>query len=261
MKKIFTLAIAFTLASTSLFGQDKKMKFGLQIAPALNWYQPDNTRELENAGTNFNFAWGGVVEFGLGDNAAFVSGLSVTYDGGKLNYLDTAYYSIADDELLQIESNGMLSNPADTALTASVYKLNTRTFSGNYITVPLAIKAKTNEIGYLTYFGQFGLNLNINTRGRADDDVTEVTTNNGANQADLDIDNELQPFKADLMVGIGAEYNLSGSTSAVFGIHYRNGFMNVLKNDSRHLLNADGSAAFEQKILDRGLVFSLGILF
>ena len=38
-------------------------------------------------------------------------------------------------------------------------------------------------------------------------------------------------YKASLIVGAGAEYNFSGSTSIMFGLTYNNGFMNILDID------------------------------
>ena len=89
---------------------------------------------------------------------------------------------------------------------------------------------KTKEIGYLTYFGQFGGNIGIKTKGRVTDQASNVLSlNQESTLTDLDLDDGIQPLKVAINVGAGAEYNLSGSTSVFFGISYNHGFSNSLK--------------------------------
>lgn len=266
MKKIFTLLVCMLFVSTAMFAQDKKMKFGLKIAPFLNSYKSDNEKDLTGAGSRFSFMWGGTAEINLGDNAAIVTGIDVAYTGGKIDYLDSVGYVIYDEEVVEINKDGTAKEPLDSAQMAqsSAYLLTNRSVKGNYINLPFHLKFKTNEINYLTYFGQIGLNTMINTNGSTDDEVNNLLNGGAASQTDLAIDKELQPVTFALHVQAGAEYNLSGSTSVVFGLFYNNGFSNVIKGNSSHLVNLEATGdggAFEQKVVDRSFGISVGILF
>jgi hypothetical protein len=262
MKKIFTLLVLTVFVATATYGQDKKMKFGLRVAPYLNSYKPDNAKDISKDGTKGSFSWGGAAEFNLGENASIVTGLDVVYSGGKYAYLDTVGYFFRDDEIIEVDKDGNFDPPLDSTALASlnVYKLNSRSVKANYINIPFHLKFKTNEIGYLTYFGQFGINTAFNTNALADDDLTDLNTGNGTSQSELDVDSELQPITFALHVQIGAEYNLSGSTSLVFGLFFNNGFSNIIKGKSAHLLGVDG-LPYEQKVYDRGFGLSVGIMF
>lgn len=261
MKKIFALLALTLFVAANSNAQDKAVKFGLKVSPGLNIYTPDDEKSLAKDGSILNFAWGGAVEFNLGDNAAIVTGLEVLTTGGKIAFLDSALYGVYDSEMIEVNKDGSISS--DTSgfgNQIAYYKLNSRRYKANYVHLPFAIKAKTNEIGYLTYFGQFGINTAINTKGRSDDKSSEIFGNN-IELNDMNIDNEVEAVKFVLQVGGGAEYNLSGSTSMVFSIHYNHGFTNVLKGKSKHLVNANGTAAFDQKVFERGATLSIGILF
>ncbi len=259
MKKICTFLALVSFGVNTGSAQDKAIKFGLKITPGVNIYIPDDPKDMAKDGGVLNFAWGGAVEFSLGENVAIVTGLEVLTSGGKIQYLDTAGYAFSDGDVLEINKDGSFTDDI-SGLSLNYYLLNTRRFRANYVNLPVALKAKTNEIGYLTYFGQFGLTTSINTRGRANDNITDMATGNTLDQSDLSIDNEVAPVKFVLNVGGGAEYNLSGSTSLVLSAHYNHGFTNVIKGTSKHLIDKNG-AAFEQKVFERGFSLSAGILF
>jgi hypothetical protein len=264
MKSIFTLLVLTVFVATATYGQDKNMKFGLRVAPFLNTYKPDNAKDIETAGAKGSFSWGAAAEFNLGENASIVTGLDVIYSGGKYSYLDTVGYFFHDDEIIEVDKDGAF-DPAITDSTTlanlNVYKLNTRSVKANYINIPFHLKFKTNEIGYLTYFGQFGLNTAFNTNALSTDAVTDLDhPEDNYELQELDVDSELQPITFALHVQIGAEYNLSGSTSLVFGLFFNNGFSNIIKGKSAHLLGVDG-LPYEQKVYDRGFGLSVGIMF
>ena len=56
-------------------------------------------------------------------------------------------------------SLALLDTASTTFSDYSFIKLQNRTIRAQYVNIPLFIKMKTNEIGYLTYFGQFGFGV------------------------------------------------------------------------------------------------------
>jgi hypothetical protein len=123
---------------------------------------------------------------------------------------------------------------------------------------------KTKEIGYMTYFGEFGLNLAFRTGTKVTDEVDYLNSNDAkANLndiTDVNMDKDMQPIRVQLRVGLGTEYAVSDGTSLFGAIHYNLGFTNVVKGDSRYLIN-DQSKQFSQKISAHGIQVTVGVLF
>ncbi|MBN4062221.1 outer membrane beta-barrel protein [Bacteroidales bacterium AH-315-I05] len=270
MKKITTLLLAIAFVSTT-FAQDngdyKKFRFGLKGVPSLNWYKPDDAKKFENAGIKFGFGWGLITEFALGENAVFATGMEIDYDKAALSFVDTAYYVFADDELVKHEEIQKMFD--DTTAVYDIYKLNERSYNVTYVTLPLTLKMRTKEIGYMRYFGHFGLNTSFKTKTRSDDKVQLSDQSTGKLSAettleDLDITDDMQLFRLQLTIGGGAEYNLSGSTSLIFGLNYNYGFSNSIRKESRYVydLNSSGKVeGVEQKAYPYNVALTVGIVF
>lgn len=269
----FFFAIVLGLPAIAQDSGSKSFRFGLKAAPSLNWYTPEDSKKFENAGLNFKFAWGLITEFKLAEVASFATGLQLDNDGGKLTFKDAPRYVVSDEEAvprnkipLSFDTLGFLN---DSTGKYKEYTLKERNYSVKYITLPAIIKMKTKEIGYLTYFGQFGVNLSFKTKGIADDEVNDGTNN--VTLKDMDISDDLQLFRTQLCIGGGAEYNISGSTSLVFGISYNRGFSNVLKKESEYLYTMKEtvtgigkiyeSSILNQKATSNNVALTVGILF
>lgn len=255
MKKILALAFLF-LAAKLVSAQDaadsKSFRFGLKMTPSIDWYNPDDKKKFENGGAVLKFGYGLVTEFRLSNIVSFATGLQVDYSGGKLNFKDTANYYFSNDAIITYKDT--------TGASYDKFRLKERKYDVTYITIPLTLKMKTTEIGYFTYFGQFGVNCSFKLKARADDKAESTTTSQSADQSQLDITDDMNFFKFALNVGGGAEYNLSGSTSILFGVNYFNGFSNVLKKESKYLFNSK-SIALKQIANSNGIVLNVGILF
>lgn len=254
MKKVFAAAIVL-LFTTNLVGQDKDIRFGLSAAPSLNWYKPEDLQKFKSNGVGLGFSWGLDVEYRISDIASFYAGLKVNNDRGKLTFLDSVGYELVDGKFKS-------SAPVDSN---NFYLLYDRSYRVNYVALPIGIKMKTNEIGYMTYFGQFGLVTGIKTKARANDsnakyDLDKKTAAQKAEVSALDIDDDMQLFRFQLSIGGGAEYNLSGSTALVFGVNYNLGFSNVLRKNSRYITEI-GGAAIGQNATAHNVTLSVGILF
>lgn len=248
----FSFSVNATNPDSTESNSLKKFRFGLKGAPSLNWYKPDDKKKMESGGVKLQFSYGLVTEFRLSSVASFATGLQVDYDGGKINFLDSAYYFISNDAFIA---------SADTAgAKATQYRLLKRDYKNTYLTVPLTLKMKTKEIGYLTYFGQFGINSSFRLKSRVDDDVT--FSGGTANQTDLDNGKDMNLIKFALNIGAGAEYNLSGSTSVFFGLNFYNGFSSVTKPTSKYLQKGKlDKTEVKQKATSNAVALTVGILF
>jgi opacity protein-like surface antigen len=200
MKKV-TLALAAVCCATFMNAQDgKAVRFGLKVAPNIGWIKPDD-KNLSSSGTEVGFNFGLMGDFRMGnDNYAFSTGLMyMTKVGGSVEYTD----------------------PLGISTTKSTMKLA-------YVQLPITLKLKTNEIGYMTYFGMIGIENGLNVGAKADVETTVLGVS--ASEIDMDIADRVALYRAALLVGAGFEYNFSGNTSAMLGLTYSNGFTNVNKS-------------------------------
>ena len=118
----------------------------------------------------------------------------------------------------------------------------------------------TNEIGYMRYFAQVGFGASFNIRAKADRVVPQYFASPAdafvetfIEEENENIQDDINLFRAALIVGAGAEYNFSGNTSLLFGITYNNGFTNIANFD----VDVDKKA----KLLNNYLELTVGVFF
>jgi len=191
----------------------KPVRLGFLARPALTWLSADN-RELDTKGVRPGFSFGFMVDFTIAqnNNYAVATGLLINLaDGGKLKYTDVREPSTND--------------PIEQGITDVNHNYQ-------WLEVPLALKLKTNQIGYMTYFGQLGLQGGVKLSAKANGDFQFDSEGEDTRLIDQEnINDDTRLFNAGLLVGLGAEYNISGNTNILFGITYYRGFTNILKGN------------------------------
>ena len=215
---IFCTALFFGSQS---FSQDKKIGFGLQGSPQISWMKPDNEKMMKNDGVKLGFGYGLMFDFRFGQNYSFSTGINVLSTSGRLEYQDSLEIPFIHDGI-------------DDTLPAT-----TVTYKLGYLEIPLTLLLKTNEIGYMTYFGQFGISSQFNLKAKGD-----ATFNN---IADEDLSKEVKFLNMGLIIGGGFQYSLGGNTALVLALIYNNGFTDILKD--------------EEKVALKSLSLKLGVMF
>lgn len=260
MKKITLITIAL-LSTVLTFAQDfQKYKIAAVVNPGVAWVKPDS-KFITNEGNAVRFGFGLNMDIHFTENYAFGTGLIISRHGGNLSYLET----------------GKKDNVDYVWSTTREYKLQ-------YAEVPLSIKLRTNEIGYITYWGQFGIVPGININAKANDEIDyllERTNDNGdgtfswkgsdrisVSNEDEDIKDDVKIFRVGLLIGAGIEYSLSGNTAVVAGIMYNNGFTNILNNDlvttddgDKTVFEAGKPKTAKLKAMSNTLSLTVGIKF
>src|SRR5688572_8145432 len=194
--------LAFAVRGQSTDG-GSKLHFGMKVQPALAWFKTDD-EGIENNGSEFRFTYGFITEFKFAERYSFATGVDISNRGGALR---------------QTSSDSLM-----TTLTDVNWKLR-------FIEVPITLKLKTNEIGYFTYFLQFGIAPGFNIRSVGDYTIT--TQNNGGGgqvvieEEGVDIEDETNFFNLSMIISLGAEYRISGNTALMGGITYNNGFIDA----------------------------------
>jgi hypothetical protein len=267
MKKIFLL-ILVAFFTTTVMAQTKAWKIALHVDPNLSWLKPDHN-DITSEGTKLNFGYGLSIDKMFTDNYAIATGIQIFNTGGKLSFNQVR--------------NDVPANNNDTSYT-SIASLN-RVYKLKYLEVPLTLRLRTNEIGYMTYWVQVGVGLGFNIKARANDEVNHemILASDGAWDAagntvldqtgndaleNEDINKEVRLFRTSLIVGGGIEYNLSGDVSLVAGIIFNNAFSNVLRGDGV-VLNGNVPSikddnqpqTFDMKAISNALSLQVGILF
>ncbi|MFM1998753.1 MAG: hypothetical protein RL204_700 [Bacteroidota bacterium] len=254
MKKI-TLFTLLTLSAIITNAQDfQKFKIAARFSPGIAWMKPDS-KYITNEGNVARFGFGISMDIHFTENYAFGTGLEVTRMGGSLSYLNSARYDGVDYVMSR-----------------------TRDYRLQYVEVPLTLKLRTNEIGYITYWGQFGIipGLNINAKGDDTVDFLYGKSDTGWGETDRvsfssedeDIKNDINIFRVGLLIGAGIEYSLSGNTAVLAGISYNNGFTDVLDGDlvvtdesDKPVFEGGNPKKNEMKSMSNILQLNIGIKF
>ncbi|PJA06236.1 MAG: hypothetical protein COX70_09910 [Flavobacteriales bacterium CG_4_10_14_0_2_um_filter_32_8] len=183
---------------------ERKYRFGLQFSPNIAWFK-SNTTGYKNERMNIGFSYGLSFEYFMTQNYMISTGIIMLNSGGELSYKGTIYSYQAD--------------------IISSYDLS-------YVEIPLVLKLRTNEIGYLTYFGQFGLKTGLFYGSKVEH---SYTYNDLQSPIPLSYSKKINNVSGDinfinvyLVLGGGIEYNISGNTILMLGLTFNNGFVNQL---------------------------------
>lgn len=198
--------------------QDQKFHFGLKVAPTLAWLKPDS-KDLKRDGSKLGFSYGIIGEYNFSSNYAIASGVQVTYRGGALKFD---------------------SNSADT-VSSPRSKWNLQ-----YVELPITIKMKTNEINKFRYFGQFGFVPGVNIKSKVNTPVED----------DLEGKGNIKTMNLSMLIAIGAEYTISGSTTLLTSFEFNNGFLDIVKKGS-----ATDAIQKDYKVVSNYFALNIGVMF
>ena len=203
MRKIFIvmfLGLSFHPAYSQL-------KLGIKASPQYTWTSTDS-KSITTADSRINISYGLVLDYFFSENYSIGTELSVGTFGGSIKP-DSIYVGHTKTSLNDMKLD---------------YKLQ-------YINVPLIIKMRTKEIGYMRYYAEFGLGLSYNFKAKADIssssakmDYTNVDANNPDPKDNLNLgySQKVNFFRTSLIMGAGIQYNAFGNTMIVAGFRYDN---------------------------------------
>jgi hypothetical protein len=236
MKKILALASTLLITVYS-FAQDSggsidKFRFGFKVAPSLSWMKPD-VKNFSSDGSRVGFIYGLMMDYNFGKNYAFATGLEISYRGGIIKY-DYTY-------------NASTNNPNSFS--------GDDTYSLKYVEIPLTVKMKTNEIGYITYFGQFGLVPGIKISAKEDFTQTKTTPSGPKATTDSDVNADASGINVSLLFALGLEYRISGNTAIYSSFQFSNGFTDVLTGSNHDDTNTELKAISNYFSLNVGVFF------
>lgn len=216
-----SILILLILTSVLTNGQDK-ISFGIHADPAICWFSSDNML-VKNDGARPGFNFGLTFNKYFASNYSFSTGISLVNTAGRL----------ITDEVTTLK---FTTQPVPAGEPV-VYKIQ-------YLAVPIGLKLQTNQIGYLTFFSDLGIDPKVVIGGKADIASLGIS--------DVKATDELRLFNLSYHITAGIEYSLGGTTALVFGLNFDNNFLDVTKD------NGDQP---RDRVSQKILSFRLGINF
>jgi len=201
----------------------ERLSIGVHFDPLISWFGTDiaavnneGARPGINAGLSFNLPFS--------PNYSFSTGLNLVNAAGRL---------VCENET-QLE---LVNTETVAANEPVVYKIQ-------YVALPLGLKLETNQIGYLTFFSDVGMDPKVRIGGKADIPSLSIKGEKA--------NDELKMFNLSYHFIAGMEYGLGGNTAAMLGIGFENNFLDVTK---------DNGAQPVDKVTQRLVSVRLGINF
>jgi hypothetical protein len=202
----------------------QRISFGVHADPVISWFQSD-VRETKNEGARPGFNFGLTLNKYFTPNYSFSTGVSIINAGGRL-----VSTSPVQMEFSNFSSTVAPGNPV-------ICKIQ-------YLAIPAGLKLQTNQIGYITFFTDLGLDPKVVIGGKADIPSLNIKDENAMN--------ELNRLNLSYHVTAGIEYSMGGSTALVFGLSFDNNFLDITKDNGNQ--PAD-------KVFHKLLSFRIGINF
>lgn len=212
-KKLLTLSL-LVLISVTAFSQkrdaDSPFRFGLNFNPMLTWNKTG--KNFSPDGVKIGFEYGLNVHYYFFKNVGFETGFYMNHHGAKFKY------------------NNVTVNGSDTANYAYNYNVN-----NIYAKVPLALRFRTNQIGPVYLFGNFGVDFSFLVSSKlkfsGKDRNVHVMNDTTINFAEGTYKVSSTPVRIGLFLGGGVEYPISGSFSITAQLNYNYGFLNIVRDD------------------------------
>ncbi len=198
--KIIALLAILLVAGRMLNAQD--YRYGIYVSPLISWFKT-NIDEVKNEGARAGFDFFIIAERNLTRNWSFTFGPGFIASSGRLKSSEPSVFRFPD-------------------FTATVEAGEPVIYRLQYLTIPVGIKIKTEEIGYLTYFAEFGLDPKVVVSGKADIPSAHIKGEKAMT--------EIRRFNMGFHLNAGVDYSIDGSTSLIFGLGFENNFFDITKD-------------------------------
>ncbi|MBW7868542.1 MAG: hypothetical protein H3C31_09485 [Brumimicrobium sp.] len=269
MKKIVTFVFVSCIAwmGFSQEAADKKFLAGITIGGAVDFNIPQTTTIKAKPGGDF--IAGMALDWSFSKNVGLAGGIEFDFNSFKTTYNDSVYFSYNDKNILRYKD-------MDGKDYAS-FLLEERKAKSIYLSIPVMLKFQTNFMGYMRYYGKFGIRNSLLLSTRMDNQGIGYDKD-GA----VDNKNELKAmsskgvmnfYKGSVGLAGGVEYNVSGTTTIVGEIGYYYGFTEIFQQKgavfgdeekamSLYNYNKKGEREYYAPSLKQGqLIFKIAVLF
>lgn len=221
---VFLFFLLFTILPEGTIKAQQTIGFGIHADPAISWFATD-INSIKNDGARPGFNFGLTFNRYFTKNYSFSTGISLVNAGGRLVSNDTVHLDFTN-----FTSTVLPGNPV-------VYKIQ-------YLAIPLGLKLQTNQIGYITFFTDLGIDPKVVIGGKADIPSLDISGEKALN--------ELRTFNLSYHMTAGIEYSMGGTTAIVLGLNFDNNFLDITRETRGQLAN---------KVSHKILSFRIGVNF
>jgi len=219
------LCLTYSLLNPSgILMAQQRISLGVHADPVIGWFSSD-IRETKNDGARPGFNFGLTFNKYFTPNYSISTGISLLNAGGRLVSSDTTIM-----EFTNFSSTVLPGKPV-------IYKIQ-------YLAVPIGLKLQTNQIGYITFFTDLGLDPKVVVGGKADIPSLDVSGEKAIS--------ELRIFNMSYHITGGIEYSLGGTTAVVIGLNFENNFLDITRDNEPQL---------KDKVSHKLLSFRIGVNF
>lgn len=232
-KFIPNFVLACFLLATACFSNltaqtdDKSFQLGFLGSGNVGWVKKPQGA-IESDGAAMGFAYGLTGDFKLSKN--------------KSNYfINVELFSTHLTVRTELNSDKIIPSKG-----GDIYNNVSYRHKLNYIDIPISLKLKLNEIGYTTWFAQFGITSSIlgraqttlnRTKGTGAGAVKETYEGYYTNKKESEMyefDNfrdDIRFYRFSTFFGAGMEYRFSGNTALLAGLRFNNGLNNIFADN------------------------------
>ncbi len=242
MKKIVALAVFLAAATTFSFAQSSDLRFGFQLSPTFSWLNA-TSNQISSSGTNLGIKLGLEGEIQFEENYALTTGIGFAFNqGGTLQYERTGVYWPNSDKGINLDTL-----PAGVKLKYQI----------QYLEIPIGLKMRTRQFGYVSYFLEPALTFGIETQSTGS--IKGMNVGNDAEE--IDIRQEVNSIYAAWGLTGGIEYSISENTALVGGIGFQLGFSDVTDDSGREIRQNGESTREDSKGKGNSITILLAVMF
>ncbi|MEX1190889.1 MAG: outer membrane beta-barrel protein [Brumimicrobium sp.] len=226
MKKLLIMMLATSIVAgiNAQEAAEKKILAGLTLGTGMNFNTPQTNAISSKVGADF-YA-GMSFDWHFAKNIAISTGIEFDFNRFRHEFNVPARFQYTDKEIVQ-RGDEVTPNSGESS-----YLLTERRYRNIYLTIPTMLRFQTNYMGYLRYFGKFGVRNSFLLTTRADNKGSIQPGNEGVDLEDMQNPGDLAIYKGSAGLSVGAEWNFSGSTCIVGEIGYYYGFSEIHKQDA-----------------------------
>ncbi len=206
-------------------GNGAKLNLGICFAPSFDWMYPA-TEGYKRNGATFHFHTGVKLNINLTQRKNFYVTTGILYErlGGKLTYVDN------------VEIPGLIITEGNAI---------NRTYTNQYMTIPLGVTLKTNTNHNIAFCGNVGL-YNSFLIGATNRDGYFFMSGESGHEPELwerqkSKYEECALIKEAIYGGIGLEYAITRNSRASFYINYAHTLTNFFKGNGQAVNTMTGN--------------------
>ena len=242
MKKLITASLLFLLSHLPSFSQVNEVKFGVQVFPSIAWTRVTPDSYTDPAGTTYTFSSnGGKLRGGIGIFADYHFTDNYVFTTGVNYLLNASGFQVT------------VSNPLAPGLSGT----GTKTYSLQYVQVPIAFKLVTNEfVDMIRAYFKVGITGDVLVGTRIDG---KSSYQPAPGSPVIQNSRYISLFSTNLNLSPGIEYEIAGGTRLLIGVTYSRGLMEINSNKSKEFFGGNDISGFSLKndyiSLDLGVKF------